>query len=153
MNYYFRELLRGNRTFWLAVLVFSIWAVAVVDLVSSAFKGEWFRYTLILTFASPIIYYVYRLLADKKEASKKQDMKDFSSWYEPQQEKKIREMVEADPGFFTHCFECIHFDERLSDCSKKLSNDIRVSHIKEIKINNKTYCLYWEVPGKNRIAS
>jgi hypothetical protein len=153
MNYFISGLIHGNRTYWLAVLFMVIWVIAIIDVVSDGisgsglFHGKWFYYTLVMTFASPVIYYIYRLFVDKKTEVKKKDAKEFSTWYEPQQEKKVREMVEKDPTFFTHCYECIYFNERLLECSRKLSSDIRGSRIKEVKINNKMYCLYWEASG------
>ena len=70
----------------------------------------------------------------KKKLGKTLTMKD------KQNEQKIRIMVKMHPDFHTLCHECKQFNSKFNQCQWKI--DRRV--VKDIQINGKTYCAYWE---------
>lgn len=158
MNYFIKGLISGNWKYWAYIGVMVIWLVAVIDIFSTAvnppglFNGTWFNVTLIMTFVGPVLYYVFDLLVRTKRGKKIKTVEAKAAWFEPQREKAIRRMVERDPEFVTLCYQCIHFDSHLLACAKQFSNDVAYQRVKEITINNRKYCLYWEDASRSRHA-
>jgi len=154
MNYFFKGLRDGNKKYWAGVGVAAVWFVAFIDILSTAVKppglmnGKFFTVTLILTVAAPVVYYVYSTVKAKKEKKETRLMEEEAALFEPRREQEIRRILAENPEFVTLCYQCIHFDPRLRHCAKALSDDIAYKRVKEVRINNRKYCLYWEeAPG------
>jgi hypothetical protein len=143
MHYFLRELNRGNRLYWAAVGFMAAWTVSIIDLFSNFCKGVWFGTTLAATVITAVGYFVYEFAKERVIKKKQKDVEEFAAIYEPKREEEIREILKKNPDFVTHCYECIHFDSKLLHCSKTLSKNISHSHVQEIRINGKKYCLYW----------
>ena len=150
MNYFIRGLLQGNKRYWAAMAAMCIWLVAIVDAISTGirapglFNGKWFTVTAILTALAPVVYYIYDFATRSRRQKIMKGVEDVAKAFEPRREQEIRRMVAENPEFTTHCFECVHFNPNLRTCGRRLTEDISKQRIKEIKINNITYCLYWK---------
>jgi len=149
MHYFFRGLFSGNLKYWGLVFFFAIWFIALIDLATQLkppglFHGKLFLATLIITVVGSFTFLIGRSILAKQKRIKINRVKDEASWFEPAREREIRRLVELDPTFTTHCYECIYFNPDLLCCRRKMSADISHNRVKEIKINNIVYCLYWE---------
>jgi hypothetical protein len=149
MNYFLKGLASGNKLYWAGVAFLGAWMVGLIDVISSAIKppglanGKWFKIMLVITLAAPVVYYIYDATRRKKKAKIEKNVSEEAAVFEPEREEEIRLILEKNPDFVTHCFQCIHFDSNLLHCAKQLSEDTAYQHMKEIKINDKKYCLYW----------
>jgi hypothetical protein len=150
MGYFLKELTRGNKTYWIAVCFIAGWTVAIIDAISSAIKppglanGYWAKTMFLITFLAFLSYIIYRSVKEKRTKSQIKTSEEDAAAFEPIREEQIRHILEENPSFTTHCYECIHFNPDLKHCSKNLSQDISQQRIKEIKIKGKYYCLYWQ---------
>ncbi|MCP5050235.1 MAG: hypothetical protein GY940_23920 [bacterium] len=152
MNYFFHELRSGNLKAIIAIAVMAMWFVALIDLLTSmfgsgAFGGKVFSAALIITIVSPIVYFIVDSTRSSKTKKKVRIASETADVFETRREKEVRDMLYRDPEFTTHCYKCVHFNPDLLVCKKKFSQDIDYKRIKEIKINDRLYCLYWD-PGK-----
>lgn len=131
------------------MVFFAIWAVAIIDAFSTAFgsggilNGKWFLFAVILTFLAPVIYYIYDFSTRSRKQKKIEAVEEEAALMEPRREQEIREILKENPGFLTLCYQCIHFNPNLRHCARQLSDDITYQRIKEVKINDRKYCLYW----------
>lgn len=131
------------------------WFVALIDMFSSALGsrgvmgGKVFYIMLALTILVPVVYYVYDFTTRSKKQKKIKTVEQVAALFEPRREQEIRKILETNPEFVTLCYECIHFNPDLRVCARQFSDDVSYQRIKEVKINNRQYCLYWEAaPGK-----
>lgn len=149
MNYFFRELRSGTLKFWVVMAFMAAWFVALIDIVASAFGsggvmgGKWFYFMLIITILVPVVYYTYDFTTRSKNKKKTKAVEQKAELFEPRREKEIRRILETNPEFVTLCYECIHFNPDLLVCARQFSDDVSYQRIKEVKINDKKYCLYW----------
>lgn len=143
MNYFLHDLIH-DRKFWIIrIVVPAIVGLAVMDFLTYIFgppgiSNFWIcRIIAILAILSVIVYGVYLYITPKKEKKIIEDQAIF----EEKREKEFRKIIEADPGFQTFCYTCIHFNQKIKACSL----DIKNPRAKEMKLSEKyTYCLYWE---------
>jgi hypothetical protein len=148
MNYFLKDLLSGNKKFFLYIGVLALWVFAIFDLIANIrppglFNGRLFLFTAAAT-AVGGLYYLFRMYYKDLDRRRKTKMVDeHSAAFEPKREEEIREILEKNPGFTTLCYECIHFNPDLLHCNRDLSEDITRQRIKEIFINGRKYCLYW----------
>jgi hypothetical protein len=154
MNYFIKGLISGNHKYWAAVGAMGLWIVAIIDFLSSNFRppglfdGKFFFAILILTIIAPVIYYIYDFSARSTKQKKIRTVEETAAILEPKREQEIRKRAAEDPEFATLCYQCIHFNSHLLHCARKLSDDVSYQRVKEITINNRKYCLYWETdPG------
>ncbi len=112
--------------------------------------GRWFYATLILTILVPVAYYVYDFTTRSKNKKKTKVVEQKAALFEPKREKEIRRTLEVNPEFVTLCYQCIYFNFELRVCTRKFSDDVSYQRVKEVKINNKSYCLYWVDASKKR---
>jgi hypothetical protein len=131
------------------------WLVALIDILSTSFKppglfdGKFFTLILILTLIAPVVYYVYDYWTRTTKRNKINTVEETAAILEPKREQEIRKRVAENPEFATLCYQCIHFNPHLLHCARKLSDDVSYQRIREISINNRKYCLYWETdPGE-----
>jgi hypothetical protein len=156
MNYFFKGLRSGTLKFWVVIVFMAAWFVAIIDIFASAFGssgvmgGKWFYIMLILTILVPVAYYVYDFSTRSNKQKKIKEVEQKAALFEPIREKEIRRILEANPEFVTLCYECIHFNPELRVCARQFSDDVSYQRLKEVKINNKSYCLYWQSPSKKR---
>lgn len=156
MNYFFKELRSGTLKFWVVMVFAAAWFIALIDIIASAFGsggvmgGKWFYATLILTILAPVAYYAYDFSTRSTKKKKLKAVEQKAALFEPQREKEIRRILEVNPEFVTLCYECIHFNPELRVCARKFSKDVSYQRVKEVKINNKSYCLYWVDASKKR---
>jgi hypothetical protein len=156
MNYFFKGLRSGNLKYWAVVVFMAAWFVALIDIFASAFGssgvmgGKWFYIMLILTILAPLAYYVYDFITRSKTRKKIKEDEQKAALFEPGREQEIRRILEVNPEFVTLCYECIHFNSDLLVCARQFSNDISYQRVKEIRINNRSYCLYWVSASKKR---
>lgn len=64
----------------------------------------------------------------------------FAIEYEKKQKEKLLAIFQKNPEFTTHCYECKRFNHNLLHCQMELEEQ----RVKEIKVDKKAYCLYWE---------
>ncbi len=146
MGYFWRGLFRDSRFFWVSRIIVGIWFVASIDFITSTLKPpglfnyRWFYITLGGTILGIISYGIFLGCTQRQKRQKEMEAELQADVLEPRLEQEIRRMAAETPGFATHCFECIHFNHQLRQCSR-LMNDQR---IKDIRINNIKYCLYWQ---------
>jgi hypothetical protein len=156
MSYFFKELRRGSLKFWVVVVFMAAWFVAFVDIFASAFGfggvigGKWFYFMLIITILAPVVYYVYDFTTRSKKQKKIKTVEQNAALFEPRREQEIRRILEVNPEFVTLCYECIHFNPDLRVCARQFSDDVSYQRVKEVKINNKQYCLYWKAASEKR---
>ncbi|NIM12454.1 MAG: hypothetical protein GTO45_10095 [Candidatus Aminicenantes bacterium] len=149
MNYFLKGLASGNKTYWAAAGIFSAWAVAIVDVFSYAFKppglsnGLVFKLVFILTILGVVGYFAYKYTADKKKEEKIKTVEAEAPVFEAEREEELRRILQENPEFATLCYQCIHFNDHLRHCAKTLSEDIAYKRVKEVRINNRKYCLYF----------
>lgn len=55
-------------------------------------------------------------------------------------ELRIRDLARRDPGFQTFCSNCLQFNRDVNYCRRKINKQ----KVKDIVINGKQYCAYWE---------
>jgi len=149
MSYFFKELRRGSLKFWGVVVFMAAWFVALIDIFASAFGsgvmgGKWFYTMLILTVLAPVVYYVYDFATRSKKQKNIKTVEQAAALFEPRREQEIRRILEVNPEFVTLCYECIHFNPDLRVCARQFSDDVTYHRVKEVRINNRQYCLYWE---------
>jgi hypothetical protein len=111
--------------------------------------GKWFQVTLILTILAPLAYYVYDFSTRSNKQKKLKAVEQAAALFEPRREQEIRKILEINPEFVTLCYECIHFNHHLRHCARQLSDDVSYQRVKEVRINNRQYCLYWEATANN----
>ena len=144
MGYFATEVLRGSKKFALIVLVIASWLVSFVDMFTGFAKGWWFITTAVLTAVGGFSILISKFSTDKKMKQRMNIAQQEALLFEPKREEEIRKILIDNPEFLTLCFECRQFDHNLRECTLKLEHEGHFPKVKEIKINNKTYCLYWE---------
>lgn len=156
MSYFFKGLRSGTWKFWVFVAFMAAWFVAVIDILASSFGsggvmgGKWFYFMLTITILVPVVYYAYDFSTRSKTKKKVKEVEQKAELFEPRREQEIRRILEANPEFVTLCYECTHFNPDLLVCARQFSDDVSYQRIKEVKINDKKYCLYWESASKKR---
>ncbi len=126
------------------------WVVAIIDMFASAFGspgvlgGTWFYTTLILTILAVVVYYVHDFSTRSNKQKKTKVVEQKAALFEPRREREIRKILEVNPDFVTLCYECIHFNPQLLVCARQFSDNVSYQRVKEVRINNRSYCLYWE---------
>jgi hypothetical protein len=154
MNYFFKGLRSGNLKYWLVLVFIAAWVVAAIDMFASTFGspgvmgGRWFYIMLILTILAPVVYYVYDFSTRSNKQKKIKAVEQKAALFEPRREKEIRKILELSPDFVTLCYECIHYNPQLRVCARQFSDNVSYQRIKEVRINNRPYCLYWEGASK-----
>ena len=149
MNYFLKGLLSGNKNFFWVLAVAALWVLAIFDLISNIrppglFNGKLFMVTAVVTVVGVLYLLISRYYKDLDFRKKTKMMEEFIADFEPKREEEIREILETNPGFTTFCYECKHYNPDLEHCSRNLSEDITQQRLKEIYVNNRKYCLYWE---------
>jgi len=150
MNYFLKGLISGNRKYWLGVAFIGVWTVALIDAFGTAFgssgilNGRWFQVTLVLTILAPVACFVYSKIVTTKKQKTLNALEEESALFELEREQEIKDILEENQGFLTLCYECIHFNPDLRHCSRLLYDDVSYQRVKEVKINDRKYCLYWE---------
>lgn len=144
MNYFFKGLFSGNTKYFIFVGVMALGYVAYIDTMSGAYKGKVAIFYYIIIFGGLIGTLLFHFFKGKMKEAQTREMELNASLFEPHREKEIRELLLTYPDFKTHCYECIHYNSNLQTCEKKISQSISYKRLKEVKINDKSYCLYWE---------
>ncbi len=144
MNYFLKGLFSGNTKYFIYVGVLALGYVAYIDSMSGAYKGKVAIVYYIIIFSGLFGTVLFHYLKEKRKEAQTREMELNASLFEPQREKEIRELLLTYPDFKTHCYECIHFNSTLKSCEKQISQSISYKRLKEVKINDKSYCLYWE---------
>jgi hypothetical protein len=147
MNYFFKALREDSKKFWLFTLWFSGGVVALVDVFATALGGSVFELKafygfIILNIIGIIVLVIYKAVSERltKELAKEVEAK--AAAFEPKREDEIREILKTNPGFQTFCYMCIHFNQDKLHCARKMADE----RVKEVKINDRKYCLYWVEP-------
>lgn len=149
MNYFFKGLFSGNKTYYLILAAAAVWVFAIFDLITNIrppglFNGKLFLVTAVATGVGVLYFLISRYKKDRDVRLKTKAVEEHIANFEPKREAEIREILETNPGFNTFCYECKHYNPDLQHCSRDLSDDITRQRIKEIYINSRKYCLYWE---------
>jgi hypothetical protein len=156
MSYFFKGLRSGTLKYWFVLVFFAAWFIALIDIFASAFGsggvmgGKLFYIILILTILVPVGYYVYGFSNRANKRKKRKVVEQKAELFEPKREQEIRRILEVNPEFVTLCYECIHFNPDLRVCARQFSDDVSYQRVKEVRINNKQYCLYWKAASKKR---
>jgi hypothetical protein len=148
MSYFFRELFSANRGLWIAAAIAVAWFIAIFDLFTASqpgalFGGKWFKATVTLTVISPILYFLGRTIFAAGMRKELRKMEESTARYEARREREIRRILEKDPEFATHCYECIFIKDNTLSCSRPLARKAADQRVKEIPIGEREYCLYW----------
>jgi hypothetical protein len=145
MNYFFKGLREDNKKFWFFAAWFTAGVVALVDMFAAALGGSIFKLKafygfIILNITGIIALIIYKVVSErlKKELAKEVEAK--AAIFEPKREEEIREILKTDPKFQTFCYTCIHFNHDKLYCARKMADE----RVKDVKINDRNYCLYWE---------
>lgn len=149
MNYFLKGLLSGNKNFFWVLGAAAVWVLAIFDLIANIrppglFNGKLFLVTAVVTVVGGLFFLISRYRKDRDTLIKTKVVEEHIADFEPKREQEIREILEKNPGFTTLCYQCNHFNPDLQHCNRNLSEDITQQRIKEIDINGRKYCLYWE---------
>jgi uncharacterized membrane protein YuzA (DUF378 family) len=149
MGYILKGLVFGTKKFWFFTVVLAVWVLALFDLFASIrglgfFNGKLFNITVGLTAVGFLYFLFHKYFKEKSTLEKIKAVEEHAALFESKREEEIRKLYEENPEFTTHCYECIHFDPDKQYCSRKLSDDITQQRVKEVRIGNRQFCLYWE---------
>lgn len=135
------------------MVAMALWIISVIDALTTImqppglFSGKFYLATLMISIGGPVIFFIYQGIKNKKRKKDFIIVEKVASKFELQREREIRKILQNNPEFATHCYECIHFDSNLLYCSRKRSERIYDHRLKEMTINNRKFCLYWELPA------
>lgn len=141
MNYWIKHFF-SDKTFLFKLFIPGIFFINFIDIASNianppGYFNLWvFKITLLILIPY-IIIFIYK---NFKKLNKLKKIEKEAPEFEKNREYEIRRILENDSSFTTFCFECIYFKESTKGCGR----DPVFERIKEISINNKKYCLYWE---------
>jgi hypothetical protein len=149
MGYILKGLVAGTKKFWFSIAFLAVWLLALFDLIASIkglglFNGKLFNITVVVTAVGFLYFLLYKYFKEKSTLKKIKAVEEHAALFEPKREEEIWKLYEENPEFATHCFECIYFNPDKKHCSRKLSDDITQQRVKEIRIGNRQFCLYWE---------
>jgi len=145
MNYFFKALREDNKKFWFFAAWFTFGVLALVDVLSTALGGSVFKLKvfygfIILNITGVIALIVYKAVSERLKKERAKEVEAEAAVFEPKREEEIREILEANPGFQTFCYKCIHFNHDKLHCARKMADE----RVKEVKIEDRKYCLYYE---------
>jgi len=149
MGYFLKGLVAGTKKFWFYTAALAVWVLALIDLYASGrgsglLNGKLFNITVVVTAVGFLYLLFYKYFKEKFTLKKIKAVEEHAALFEPKREEEIWKLYEENPEFATHCYECIHFNPEKKYCSRKLSNDITQQRVKEVRIDNRHFCLYWE---------
>ena len=153
MSYFLKGLLSGNKTFFWVLAAAAVWVLALFDFISDIrppglFNGKLFLVTAVVTVVGGLYFLINRYYKDLDFRKKTKSVEKHIADFEPKREEEIREILETNPGFLTLCYQCKHYNPDLEHCSRNLTEDITQQRLKEVKINDRQYCLYWKELGR-----
>ena len=149
MNYFLKGVFTGNRKFFFIDISIGIWGVAFLDgFTSGVLNGWFFIVTLIVTAVGFLTFIFSKYYLDAKKRKITKIVEADAAEFEPIRETEIRKLVKENPEFVTLCYECKYYDHNHRHCLRNMTLDITIQRLKEIRIGNTKYCLYWEIPSE-----
>jgi hypothetical protein len=151
MNYFLSHLFR-DWTWWARLGVAVVASFNVMDILSATFAypgffGLWVvRGTVIGGIGGLVAYYVYWNRRDKKDGRLEALLPVFLA----ERRVFIEEMIAADHGFRTFCYQCRHYDNARRCCNLRLQG--REVKVKLKPLDATQYCLYWNLTGHPILA-
>lgn len=148
MNYFFKYIREDNKKFWLFAAWFAFGVIALVDVFAAALGGSIFKLKMfygfiIVNLVGVVVLIIYKAAAEHMKKRHEKAVEAQAADFEPKREEEIRRILRENPGFNTLCYECIHYNQEKLHCSR----DMRDERIKEVRIDDRKYCLYWqEIP-------
>lgn len=139
MGIVFNELKAGWQNLLAIGIILAAWIVSFIDLFTNVFKGAWITTTLVLTVVISLGGLVRLTVRDQKKKSLQKRLAEEAERCEPKLEEKIRKLAE-DPEFITACYLCVYFNQEIRLCNRLHDGE----NLREIRIDGKKYCLYWE---------
>ena len=146
---YWSKYFFSDRKFWLKYLIIGIGFLLFLDVISyllnpPGYFNLWpLKIALFLSvpISAGIIYINFKTLSRINKTKRE------FSLFEKMREEEIRKIVESDAAFATFCYECVFFNPDTRACRR----DRIYERVKEIRIGNRQYCLYWEKNDQNSI--
>ena len=141
MNYFVKYLF-NDRSYWFRISLGGIAFIIMIDIVSYIYKVPGYFNLFFLKLFSVLgvffgIIYMSREYIKEKKLKK---IKISAPVFEKKREEKIREILKEGKELNTFCFECAFLNEETKGCKR----DRIFERVKEITIEKKKYCLYWE---------
>jgi len=147
MNYFFKALREDNKNFWFYAAWFTFGVLALIDLFTTGLGGSIFKLKIfygfiILNIIGVIALIIYKAVSKRLKKELAKEVEAEAAVFEPKREDEIRETLKTNPGFQTFCYKCIHFNHDKLYCARKMADE----RVKEVKIDDRKYCLYYEEP-------
>ncbi len=121
-----------------------VWVVAILDAFTQGINdGKFFTTALIFTFLIPVVYLIGLYIFQTVHGKRTKEINHSYQEFERRRAVEIKELLRQQPGFNTHCYMCIHFNQDRRFCNRKFSRDASQQRVKDIVINEKKYCLYY----------
>lgn len=125
--------------YWILICMGGAAIFALADALTNILHG-WFANLFVAALIISLCYYLY---SRYQLTRKREELRKILPIFEEKRTEEIRRMVEADPGFQTHCYQCVHFDQGKRGCTLHLHS--RKMEIKLHPADRYKYCLYWNV--------
>lgn len=131
--------------YWILISLGGIVILALADAMINIFHG-WFTNIFVIIVVISFFYYLYYRY---QLTRKRETLRKILPIFEAKRTEDIRRMVEADPGFQTYCYQCVHFDQEKKGCTLHLHS--RKMEIKLHPADRYSYCLYWNVTHDSKL--
>jgi hypothetical protein len=144
MHYFSKTLRENNKKLWI-IAAWSVGAVlAIADVFSYALGGSVFNLKFFYGFiigniVAVVALIIYKAVSEHIRRQYAGEEESIAAVFEQRREEEIRKKIAEDPGFVTLCYKCIHFNHDKLHCSRNMADE----KLKEVRINEKSYCLYW----------
>ncbi len=131
--------------YWILISLGGAVILALADAMTNIFHG-WFANLFVIAVIISFCFYLY----DRYQLTRKREvLRKILPVFEAKRTEEIRRMVEADPGFQTHCYGCVHFNQERRGCTLHLHS--RKMEIKLHPADRYKYCLYWNVTPDSKL--
>jgi len=131
--------------YWILICLGGGLVLAVADAMANIFHG-WFANFFVIAVIVSFSYYLY---GRYQRTRKRETLRKILPVFEERRTEEFRRMVEADPGFQTLCYQCVHFDHERRGCTLHLHS--RKMEIKLHPADRYKYCLYWNVTPDSKL--
>jgi hypothetical protein len=126
--------------YWKILETIALLTFPFIDLMSNGYYLNWMGLkTVILIYAFSAIKFILKKNKNRKKIG---NFKNNIKHYEIKQLFLIKEKIRTSPDFQTLCYECVHFNKDLLNCTLKHKLGFIPTHK---KITNQIpHCLYWK---------
>ena len=140
MNYWTNYIFKDG-SFWTKLLIPGTGFLLFIDIVSYLMNrpGYFHLWPLKIFVVIGIPFLIKIIYKNFHNLSKIKKVESEAPVFEKNRELEILEIIRNNPDFTTFCYECVDFNEEKRVCRR----DRLYESVKEIRIGNRTYCLYW----------